>query len=191
MTRVGAAHHKRLRHEQQNSTTKCDREDAKKNIVEQVAKLAASCTMCQPPARQRFLAATGSRSVDYAVPRPKRRERYGDERRSATIKDLPSMTRCWVKVTPKAVARKRQAMVQMTNRSLCCGGWGLAGTSFLQLSSSRALVVDGTKGLQKVSFPQQCVKRQLVGETCTLHFETHVEPSVYRQGGARELRRTI
>ena len=96
--------------------------------------------------------------MDYAMPRPKRREWYGDERRSATTKDLPSTTRCWTKVTMRAVARKKTAMVQMTKRQHynvhlakrreCRGGQSLADTSFLQLSGCKALVLDGTKGLQ-------------------------------------------
>ena len=47
--------------------------------------------------------------MDYAVPKPQRREWYGDERRSATTKDLPSTTRCWTKVTMRAVARKKDS----------------------------------------------------------------------------------
>ena len=133
--------------------------------------------MCQLPARQRFLAAkTGSRSVDYAVPRPKRREPYGDERRSATTKDLPSTTRCWIKVTMRAGARKRQAMVQMTtrqhcnvhlaNRRECRVGRSLAGTSCLQLSSCRALVLDGTKGLQDMFLSKRVWEASTSDETC-------------------------
>ena len=138
---------------------------------EQVAKRTASCTLCQPPGRQRFLAATtGGRSVDYAVPWPKRRERFGNVNRDATTQDLPSTTRCWTKVTMKAVARKRQAMVHMTKRQHCnvhlakrreCrGGKNLAATSFLQPSSCRALVLDGSA--------EECGKRQSVDETCIL-----------------------
>ena len=102
-----AAHHTGLRHEQQIITTTCDCEEATRKIDEQVAKRGASCTMCQPPARQRFPAVTtGSRSVDHAVPRTKRRERYGNEKMKCHHQGITRTTRCWTKVTSRVEACK-------------------------------------------------------------------------------------
>ena len=61
-----------------------------------VAKRAASCTMCQPPSRQRFpTATTGRQKRDInAVPRPKKRERFSDGKRDATTRRMQRTTSC-------------------------------------------------------------------------------------------------
>ena len=55
-------------------------------------------------------ATTGCRSVDYAVARPKRRERYGDERRSATAKKKTTSS-----LTPGGLSRPFETQTHSMN----------------------------------------------------------------------------
>ena len=108
---MGATRRDTTSRESMYGTTKCDCEVAKRNIGGQIAKRTASCTMCQPPAWQRFPpATTGGRSVDYAVARPKRRERYGDERRSATAKKKTTSS-----LTPGGLSRPFETQTHSMN----------------------------------------------------------------------------
>ena len=56
---------------------------------------------------------------------------------------------------------------------------------FCNCQAAGPLVLDGTKGT-----PGHVGKHQLADEMCTIHFESHVKPWVYRLGGTPELRRT-